>query len=266
MPDPLLPAVTAASEPALAALVAAGVVARMAGAVAAGTLPIVPGLSVRIRMAVAVALSLVAVPAALAAELSAGSPAALAPAPLVVLGEAVVGLAMGTAVALVVGAAAWAGGMLGSVSGLTWADDFDPAADGGSAGVERLAWWIGLGAFFAAGGQLTLVAGLVDGVRTVPIGAAWTSADGFAAVLVNAPAVALRLAVGLATPALVAVLAFHLAAAICMRTVAFAPGPGLLQALASLVLLAAVYAGADAWAGGFGRLVHDPVAAFTGGR
>jgi flagellar biosynthesis protein FliR len=173
---------------------------------------------------------------------------------------------MGTAVALVIGSAGWAGGILGSVSGLSWADDFDPATDQRSAGMDRLAWWIGLGAFFAGGGQLVLVAGLLDSVRAIPIGAAWAPGDAFVAALVGAVSVALRLAVGLAAPALVAVLAFHLATAICMRTMAFAPGPGLLQALASLVLLAAVYAGADAWAGGFGRLVHDPVAACLGGR
>jgi flagellar biosynthesis protein FliR len=266
MPDAILTPETIAAESPLVVLVAVGLLARMAGAVAASALPIVPGLSLRIRMALVIALSLVAFPAALTAELSGGSPAAVVPSPLVVLGEALIGLMMGTAVALVIGSAGWAGGILGSVSGLSWADDFDPATDQRSAGMDRLAWWIGLGAFFVGGGQLVLVAGLLDSVRAVPIGAAWAPGDAFVAALVGAVSVALRLAVGLAAPALVAVLAFHLATAICMRTMAFAPGPGLLQALASLVLLAAVYAGADAWAGGFGRLVHDPVAACLGGR
>jgi len=33
-----------------------------------------------------------------------------------------------------------------------------------------------------------------------------------------------------------------------------------LQALAALVLLGAVYTGADAWAGGFGALMQGPIA------
>ncbi|MFM9194382.1 MAG: flagellar biosynthetic protein FliR [Planctomycetia bacterium] len=46
----------------------------------------------------------------------------------VLAGEVLVGFAMGIAAAAVLAAAGWAGGILGSVSGLSWADDFDPAA------------------------------------------------------------------------------------------------------------------------------------------
>ena len=70
----------------------------------------------------------------------------------------------------------------------------------------------------------------------------------------------------LAVPALAAVLAFHLATAVCLRTIPFTPGPGLLQALASLVLLAAVYLGAEAWSDGFGRMVTGPVESCFDGR
>ena len=65
-----------------------------------------------------------------------------------------------------------------------------------------------------------------------------------------APGAALDLAVLLAMPALAAVVAFHLVAAICLRTIPFSPGPGLLHGLAALVLLAALWLSADAWAGG----------------
>ena len=54
-------------------------------------------------------------------------------------------------------------------------------------------------------------------------------------------------------------IAFHLTTAICPRAVPFAPGSGLLQALAAVVLLGAVYVGADAWAGGFGSLIQGPL-------
>jgi len=60
-------------------------------------------------------------------------------------------------------------------------------------------------------------------------------------------------------PGLVAVLCFHLTAAICIRAVPFSPGPGLLQACAALVLLAAISLGADAWSSGFCSLLQGPL-------
>ena len=255
------------------ALVAAGVCARVATTVGAGGLSIFPGVSFRIQLTLVLALSIVAIPAAIAASTTAAHPATM-PLVLVLAGEALVGLAIGTAVALVVNAGAWAGGMLGSVSGLSWADDFDPDGDVQSAGMARLAWWIGLGAFLAAGGHHTIVAGLIDSVRLVPIGTVWgdgvlpgnvfpvegSSLASLLMLIVRIPSVALSLSLSLAIPALVAVIAFHLTSAICLRTIRFAPGTGLLQALAALVLLGAVYTGADAWAGGFGALMQGPIA------
>ena len=259
-----MPAASLPIDPFLAGQVAAGLLARMAGAVAIGGLPIFPGLSLQIRVAVAAALSLVALPAALAAASPDG--AAAVPFPLAVVGESVVGMALGTAVALVIGASAWAGGILGCVSGLSWADDFDPTSEGETAGIGRLARWIGLGAFLAGGGQTCVVAGLVDSVRSIPVGTALSTDAAFATLVTTMPSVALSLAVTLAVPALAAVLAFHLATAVCLRTIPFTPGPGLLQALASLVLLAAVYLGAEAWSDGFGRMVTGPVESCFDGR
>ena len=153
-------------------VVAVGVCARIAAAVVTGTLPILPGGSFRIRLTLAFALAVVAVPMALAGQAAYGS-RPIGPLLPVLAGELLVGLLMGTAAAAVLAATAWAGGILGSVSGLSWADDFDPAAAGESAGIARLAWWVGLAAFFAAGGQLAVVGGLIDSVRHVPIGAAF---------------------------------------------------------------------------------------------
>lgn len=232
-------------------IVAAGVCARVAAAVATGTLPILPGASLRIRVTLAAVLAAVAVPGAWAA--AERDPPAAATAALLA-GEALVGLALGTAVAAVLAAVGWAGAILGSVSGLAWADDFDPeaAGQGESAGIARLARWVGLAAFFAAGGQLAVVAGLVDSVRHVPVGTAFggPARHWIETLAVAAPGAALELAVLVATPALAAVIAFHLAAAICLRTIPFAPGQGLLQSLAALVLLGALWLSAEAWAGG----------------
>jgi flagellar biosynthesis protein FliR len=129
--------------------------------------------------------------------------------------------------------------------------------------MARLAWWISFGAFLTAGGLQAISAGLIDSVRSMPIGSLLSGGGmpdvSLADLAVRFPAAALALAITLAIPALVAVLAFHLTTAICLRTVPFAPGAGLLQALAALVLLGAVYLGADAWAGGFGSLIQAPL-------
>jgi flagellar biosynthesis protein FliR len=161
-------------------------------------------------------------------------------------------------------AGGWAGSLLGSVAGLSWADDFNPDADTQTAGIARLAWWISCGAFLAAGGLGAIAAGLVDSLRIAPVGLLLPATGGgpaatLADLATRIPAAALALALALAVPALVAVLALHLAIAICLRTVPFLPGQGLVQALAAVTLLAALYAGADAWSGGFAALVQGPL-------
>ncbi len=241
--------------------VTAGVLARMAAAVAAGGLPITSGVGFRVQAAVAVALTVAAAPAAATASPEASPD--VGPLMLLVMAEALVGLVLGMAVATVLAAAGWAGGILGSVTGLTWSDDFTPEGDPQAAGMARLAWWMGLAGFLTAGGHLQVVAGLVDSVRLLPIGTAcdaggrWSTS--LAMLATTMPSVAISLAVSLAVPALAAVLAFHLVAAICVRTVQFDPGQGLLQAAASLVLLAAVCVGTDSWIGGFASIVEPPL-------
>jgi flagellar biosynthetic protein FliR len=247
-------------------VVAVGVCGRIAAAVGTGTLPILPGASFRIRVALAATLAFVAVPMALAVQGTAARP--VGPLLPVLAGELLVGLMMGTAAAAVLAATAWAGGILGSVSGLSWADDFDPASSGESAGITRLAWWVGLAAFFTAGGQLAVVGGLIDSVRHVPVGSAFGGRpeDWLVTLAVTTPAVAVSLAVMLALPALVAVVAFHLASAICLRAIPFSTGPGLLQGLASCVLLASLWLGAEAWAGGSAIMMLQSIDACFGGR
>ena len=248
-------------------VVAAGVCGRIAAAVVTGTLPILPGSSFRIRLTLAFALAVVAVPMALAVQ---NTPAARPIGPLfpVLAGELLVGLLMGTAAAAVLAATGWAGGILGSVSGLSWSDDFDPAAVGESAGIARLAWWVGLAAFFTAGGQLAVVGGLIDSVRHIPVGTAFGASpqEWLVTLAVTTPGVAISLAAMLAMPALVAVMAFHLASAICLRSIPFSPGHGLLQGLCSLVLLASLWLGAEVWAGGSAIMMMRSIDACFGGR
>jgi flagellar biosynthetic protein FliR len=248
-------------------VVAVGVCGRIAAAVCTGTLPILPGGSFRIRLALAVALAAVAVPMALAMQNTSQSPS-IGPLLPVLAGELLVGLMMGTAAAAALAVTAWAGGILGSVSGLSWADDFDPDAAGESAGIARLAWWVGLAAFFTAGGQLAVVGGLIDSVRHVPVGTAFGGPpqEWLVRLAVTTPAVAVSLAAVLVLPALAAVVAFHLASAICLRAVLFSPGPGLLQGLASLVLLGSLWIGAEAWTGGSAIMMLRSIDACFGER
>lgn len=241
--------------------VVTAVLARMAAFVAVGGLPIAAGVGLRVQAAVAVMLAAAAVPAAVAAAPS--TAVAGCPTPLLIAAEALVGLVLGTTVAAVLAAAAWAGGILGSATGLSWADDFTPEGDPQTAGTARLAWWMALAGFLAAGGHEQLVAGIVDSVRSLPIGTAvgprggWVA--GLEAIAATMPSAAITLAVSLAAPALAAVLTFHLVAAICVRTVAFDPGHGLLQGAASLVLLVAVSLAAESWIGGFAAAVQPPL-------
>ena len=222
--------------------------ARMTAAVAVGGLPLAGVVPLRVRATIAVALAVVAMPQAVAA------PAGLTP--LAIVGEAVVGAGLGLVVAAIGAAAAWAGAVIGSLSGLSWADDFAPADDPQAAGLARLAAWMGLAGFLAAGGHLAVVAGLVDSFRVIPLGA---SPGAITPRVTGAADVALGLALMLAGPALAAVVVFHVATAVCVRTVRFMPGQGMLQAAAAALALGMVVAGAPAWLDGFGVAARNRI-------
>jgi flagellar biosynthetic protein FliR len=227
----------------------AGACARMLAAVAVGAVPLGAAVPVRVRIVLALALVAVALPQVARAP-------ATDPAALVVVAEAVIGAGLGLTVAACCAAAAWAGGVVGSVTGLAWADDFAPEGDAQAAGLARLAWWLGLAGFFAAGGHLAVIVGLVDSFRVWPVG---TAPAAVAALVIEAPGRALSLALTLAGPALAAVVTFHVAAAVCVRTVRFLPGQGMLQAAAALAALAVVVAGTPTWLTGFGTAARAQV-------
>jgi flagellar biosynthetic protein FliR len=240
----------------------AATLARMATAVAIGAVPVAGLLPWRMRFVVACAVTVAATPLAVATQ-----PVGPARPPVAVLlgGEMLVGLALGTAVAAVMAAAGQAGRLLGSVSGLSWADDFSPEAAGEEAGIARLAWWLGMGGFFAAGGHLAVIGGLIDSVRVLPAGTVFRLDAGpesspLVTLVTTLPSLVLELALAVGCAALAAVVAFHVAAAVCLRTVRYAAGPGFLQGLAAVALLAVLFIGAEAWCGGFGILAHDHVA------
>lgn len=236
-------------------LVAAGTLARMVAAVFVGGLPLANSLPWRMRVLLAAALTVVALPLATAVR-PARPPAE--PGLVVLAGEAIVGGVLGTAVAAVLASAGWAGRVLGRVSGLSWAEDFTPEAVDEQAGTARIAWWLGVGGFLAAGGHLAVIGGLVDSVRSLPVASAWEDCGGgwppaLTVVITRMPAAAIELAFGVSAAALVAVMAFHVGVAVCLRTVRFSPGDGLLQGLAAVVVLAVLAFGAETWCTAFGE-------------
>jgi flagellar biosynthetic protein FliR len=245
---------TAVSDPVLAA----AVLARMSAAVFVGGLPLADQVPLKVRGVLAVTLALLALPTA-----AAGRAAVVGQAlPFVLVGEAIVGLGLGLVVAAIVAAATWAGSLLGSVSGLAWAEDFTPAGDAEPAGLARLAWWLGVAGFFAAGGHLAVVAGLLESVRSVPVGSVFAAGaveSPIVDVVIAAPGLALSLVTALAAPALAAVIAFHLAMTICLRTLRFDPGQGLMQAIAAVVVVLVLVAGAEAWLSGFGGVAQAQI-------
>jgi flagellar biosynthetic protein FliR len=259
------------------AAVIAGVIARMGAAVGVGGVPLATDVPWRIRVVLAIALAAVAAPTAILTAQPAfrdtaqpafrdtAQPAAptITAVAAILVGEALVGVALGAAVAAVVAAAGWAGRWLASVAGLSWADDFSLESAAGPPGVARLGWWLGCLGFLATDGHLAVIGGFVDSVVRLPVGAVLAADRPAFATLVDLavgmPAVALELALTIGGAALGAVLAFHVAAALCLRTIRFTPGQGMLQALAATVMLVVLFVGADAWLGGFGRLARERI-------
>jgi|688.fasta_scaffold507848_2 flagellar biosynthetic protein FliR len=246
-------------ELAAAVAVCLAVVARCGGFIAASTFPVYPGIDVRVRLVMAIAVSAVAMPGVLASGIASD-----AITPLAVVAEAMLGLAMGTAVACVTAAAAWALGMAAAACGLAAGDDADPLS-GEGAGIARLAWWISAGGFVAAGGARGVLSGLLDSFVAMPLGG---RGDGVVpqllAVATTLPASAFTIAVSLALPLLAAIVAYHVVVAIATRAAGFESGLGLVQASAAILLVAILFLTADVWIVGFPRRIDDAVAgAFT---
>lgn len=220
-------------------------VARVVGFVSVGTLPLGPGMPLVVRVALAWALSI----AAISWELPAGleQPGHL-PLALAVPSELFLGALFGMSVACVTAASAWAGTVLGSISGLSWADDFSSGPAEATTPLSRLLWWIAAATFVSSGGVKVVVLGLVDSLGTLPLGAALDV--GVSTSLLTALAMGCRLAITLALPAMIAVLSWHISAAIACRVIPLSPSAGLLQGSAAMVLLLAIWAGGPLWTAG----------------
>lgn len=219
--------------------------ARVTGFVAVGSLPLGPGVPMVVRFALVWAMALAVVPAAaLGIEVPPSGTLLLGG----VLTELLIGGVCGLSVACITAAAGWAGGFLGSISGLSWADDFSNGPAEATTPLARLLWWAAAGAFMTAGGARVVLAGLLGSFSAIPLGT-WLESS-LASVLLVALGLACRLAVAVAIPAMVAVLAWHISAAIACRVLPLSPSAGLLQGSAALLLLLAVWTGGATWTDG----------------
>lgn len=260
MDDTALPLSWLAAGDGALAWVAACLVARLGATVEIAAPAILPTITLRSRAAVTALVTLAAMPAALsgpaAATVPPGSVVALG---AIVVAELLIGLAGGLAIAALAGGLAWAGEILGVASGLAWSDG---DGDDEAAGAPRLARWVALAAFVAAGGIGGVVAAVIDGTRLVPPGSAGaTPPAALVALAVDASSAALSLAVALALPVLAAILALHLAAAIVLRVGECEAGPGLLPAATALAVLAALVHGAGDWTAVAGERLRPVVEA-----
>ena len=219
--------------------------ARVVGFVAIGTLPLGPGVPLLVRIALALVMSVAAVFWVLPGG---QTPALAGPLVLAAVAELAVGGMLGLSVACVTAAAGWAGGVLGTISGLSWADDYNGGPPEAATPLARLVWWVAAAAFVSSGGGRMLMAGLLESFLALPLAAGLDA--GLGSLVLASLAMACRLAVAVALPALVAVLAWHISMTIACRVIPLTPSTGLLQGTAAIVLLVALWLGGGAWTHG----------------
>lgn len=230
---------------AAAPIVALGLSVRVAAAIEIAAPSILPALDRRSRLALGGVLTGAALPTALAT-----APAAsvdVAGGISIVALEACIGLAFGLALVLLASGVAWAGEIAGTAAGLSWSDDGDE--EDSSAGLARLARWVALGALVSAGGLEAIAAHLVDGVRRMPVGSEFGASMPWAlgGFLVDVVSGATGVAVAMAMPLLVAVLAFQATAALVLRAGRSDAGQGIVGGATMLVVAAGLFVLAGVW-------------------
>ena len=94
-----------------------------------------------------------------------------------ILGEVLVGLALGFAVQIGLSAALIAGETIGNAMGLGFAAMVDPMTNAQSGAIGQMLSILGTFLFLAMGGHLILASIIVDSYRALPPGSAWLSAE-----------------------------------------------------------------------------------------
>ncbi len=173
----------------------------------------------RIRVMIAIVLTIGLLPAAKSPSAFATSGAALS----AIASEVVIGLALGLAVSLVFSAAAWAGEIVTHQLGLNVAESYDPASASGSGegsgGLSNACWMLAVVVFLAANGHHALLRGLRGSFDAVPVGAV-VRGSALVAMLSGLLMSATSLALQIAAPVIVATLIADLALGLAGKTVA----------------------------------------------
>jgi len=151
-------------------LVLALVLARIAGLMAVA--PVFGSQSVprRVRALLAVALSLLIVPAQLGRPMP--HPGTLLDFVGYLASETMIGLALGLGVLILFAGVQVAGQIIGQLSGTGLSEVFDPAFDNNSVIHSQLLFFVALAIFCASGGHRIVMGGLLDTFSVLPPGAA----------------------------------------------------------------------------------------------
>lgn len=176
------------------------VLARTLGLVATAPALAAPGMEPRFRLLLGLALAALIAPVV---GPSLATPTDLSAIAMTLVGEAVVGAALGWAAGLVVAGARQAGEVVGAQAGLSVAALFDPEAGDGMSPMGHLYGLVALGTFLALDGPLMLVRALVESYEAMPPGGLGISGD-LADVAFGHVGRALALAVRAAAPVAIA--------------------------------------------------------------
>jgi flagellar biosynthetic protein FliR len=139
-----------------------------------------------------------------------------------IVGEVLIGLAMGLAISMVFAGAAWAGELVSNQLGLNLSEAYDPAAGGGGGAegspLARAYWMLAVVVFLAANGHHALLRGLRGSFDAIPLASA-ANGEAIVAMLVALLQSATMLALQLAAPAFVATLAADIVLGLAGRTI-----------------------------------------------
>ncbi|MBL9125859.1 MAG: flagellar biosynthetic protein FliR [Planctomycetaceae bacterium] len=187
------------------------VLARMSGLVM--TAPLVGGreVPVRVRAIFGFALALVIAPTqtALAGSWATGSVGYL----LAVVGEVMIGVALGIGLMLLFAGMQVAGQIVSQMSGLSLADVFNPNLDSATPLFGQLFYLFSLAIFVAIGGQRLMIAAMLDTFATLPVGTITLDnqlAETVTTLMTQSLALGVRAAAPTATALLLATLALGL--------------------------------------------------------
>lgn len=233
-------------------MIALVVVAVLIFARLAGLLMTMPGFSSQLvpalaRLAAAVPLTAVLYPVATNAIV----PETVSGLVVAVLGEVLVGVAMGFAISVVFGTLTMGAEMISAQSGLQMAMLLDPMTMSSPSAVSVLATWLGTGVFFGADLHLACIAALAESLGASPPGS-FGLVFQQATVLIPTMGAVLSTAVQLAGPITIFVFTVNLGLSLVGRMAPnlqlfFALGPTITVVAALGILAAALPAMLTAW-------------------